>query len=59
MMQTNVRAIKENHEMHLTNAYNYKFGEVVKAFVKKYENQNTTWATTTIAHVSQIDQDKF
>ena len=41
MMHLNgIKAIKEQHEMHLTNAYNYKFGEVVSAFIKKYQNEN-------------------
>ena len=59
MMRSNIMAIKGDYEMHLQNDYKFKFQEVVSAFIKKYQNENPRFTTTTIAHVSQIDQDKF
>ena len=52
MMRNNIAAIKLDYEMHLTNAYKFKFGEVCSAFIKKYQDENTTFTTTSIAHVS-------
>ena len=31
----------------------------MSAFIKKYNTENSSWTTTTIAHVSQIDDNKF
>ena len=45
--------------MHLHQDYKYKFGEVVSAFIKKYQNEDTTFTRTTIAHVSSLGDDKF
>ena len=58
-MSNNAMAIKGKVEMTLENIYSYKFFEVASAFIKKYENENQRYTTTTIAHVSQIDEDKF
>jgi hypothetical protein len=52
MMKFSILASKAMHEMHLFNHYDYKFPEVVAAFIKKYQNENNTFTRTTIAHVS-------
>ena len=36
MMRANVMAIKEMHEMHLSNNYKYKIGDVASPIIKKY-----------------------
>jgi hypothetical protein len=40
MMRLNIKALKMNYEMHLYNKYNYQFGEVASAFIKKYQNES-------------------
>ena len=44
--------------MHMKHCYDSKFGDVVSAFVRKY-NQESKVCCTTICHVEQIDKDKF
>ena len=55
MMRYNIVALKYQYEMHMQNKYNFKFGECASAFIKKYQNENSTFTTTTIAHVGTID----
>ena len=45
--------------MHLTNQYQYPFKDVVSGFIRLYIGENARFTTTTIAHVSQIDENKF
>ena len=59
MMHHNVIAAKAYHVMHLCNSYNYPFISVVSGFIRLYNGENTKFTRTTIAHVSQIDEDKF
>ena len=59
MMHMNVEAIKLKPEMILFNNYKFHFSHVCRAFIKKYQNENTSFTRTTIAHVSMIDHNKF
>jgi hypothetical protein len=59
MMRHNIVALTQQYEMHLTNRYNFRFPEVASAFLKKYQNENSMFTTTTIAHISSIDENKF
>ena len=59
MMQHNVSAIKNAHCMHLSQLYKHKFTHVASAFIKKYQDENTKFTNTTIAHVSTLDDNKF
>lgn len=58
-MRSNIAAIKMKPEMHLENLYLHKFGDVCSAFIKKYQDENQMFTTTTIAHVSMVDANKF
>lgn len=59
MMRFNISALKTKYELHQQNSYKFKFHEVVSAFLNKYQGENQNWTTTTIAHISMLDNDKF
>jgi hypothetical protein len=44
--------------LHMKHIYDFKFGEVAKAFLEKY-NEETRFTTTTICAVEQIDENRF
>ena len=59
MMRFNIYALKAKYELHQFNFFKFRFHDVVSAFLKKYEGENQNWTTTTIAHISMLDDDKF
>ena len=58
MFSTKVAPFQAKATMHMNHIFKENFGEVVSAFVLKYNGQNK-WCTTTICHVEQIDENKF
>eukprot|EP00352_Strombidinopsis_acuminata_P004253 CAMPEP_0176380586 /NCGR_PEP_ID=MMETSP0126-20121128/31250_1 /TAXON_ID=141414 ORGANISM="Strombidinopsis acuminatum, Strain SPMC142" /NCGR_SAMPLE_ID=MMETSP0126 /ASSEMBLY_ACC=CAM_ASM_000229 /LENGTH=64 /DNA_ID=CAMNT_0017743999 /DNA_START=93 /DNA_END=287 /DNA_ORIENTATION=- len=46
MLAGSITPFKKIHEMHLTHNYNFKFTEVVSAFIRKYNNENRFCMTT-------------
>jgi hypothetical protein len=49
MMSANLLPIQPNVELHLQHLYNFKFADVARAFIRKYNIENK-FCTTTIAH---------
>ena len=58
MLSTSPKPNQESPSMHLSHVYSWKFGEIVCAFVKKY-NEKSKFCTTTICYVEQVDEDTF
>ena len=58
MMSQNLLPLKDQFELHLHHKYNFNFAEVAKAFLNKYNNENS-FCMTTIAKTSQIDENRF
>eukprot|EP00349_Pseudokeronopsis_sp_Brazil_P008232 CAMPEP_0202965582 /NCGR_PEP_ID=MMETSP1396-20130829/9507_1 /ASSEMBLY_ACC=CAM_ASM_000872 /TAXON_ID= /ORGANISM="Pseudokeronopsis sp., Strain Brazil" /LENGTH=85 /DNA_ID=CAMNT_0049688337 /DNA_START=9 /DNA_END=266 /DNA_ORIENTATION=+ len=57
-MSPDLLPIQPNIELHLQHKYNFRFKEVVSAFIRKY-NTESSMTTTTIASTRQIDEDRF
>ena len=50
--------VKPYPDLHLNHQYNFKFKEVARAFIKKYNIENK-FCYTTIASVRHLDEDRF
>ena len=48
MMSDQLLPLQSQIQLRLQHTYNFKFGEVVRAFIMKYNNENK-FCTTTIA----------
>ena len=58
MFSTKVMPWQQKSTMHMKHVFTDTFGDVVSAFVLKYNGSNK-WCNTTICHVEQISADKF
>ena len=58
MNSDHVLPLQSQIHLRLYHTYNFKFAEVVRAFIMKYNSENQ-FCTTTIAKTQQIDQDSF
>ena len=58
MMSSNLLPLKEQFELHLHHKYNFNFADVARAFFNKYNDENRL-CMTTIAHMKQLDEDRF
>lgn len=58
MMSSNLLPIQQAVQMTMQHHYNFKFAEVARAFMLKYNIENR-FCFTTIASTRQLDEDRF